>query len=86
MYSNFKVLSFFNVKLFYSFLEEYENLYQEASSDVSKYLANPVNAFLLVKRLTADWKQVEGVMTQNTGPGLTKLLIFIVLLLIKRLS
>lgn len=41
---------------------------------MSKYLANPINAYLLVKRLTADWKQVEGVMTQNTGPGLTKLL------------
>jgi len=62
------------LKIVHSFLEEYENLYQEASSDVSKYLANPVNAFLLVKRLTADWKQVEGVMTQNTGPGLPKLL------------
>lgn len=54
----------------FSYLEEYENLYQEASSDVSKYLANPINAYLLVKRLTTDWKQVEGFMTQNSGPGI----------------
>jgi prolyl 4-hydroxylase len=47
-------------------------MYQEASADVSKYLANPINAYLLVKRLTSDWKQVEGVMTQNVGPGMFK--------------
>ncbi|XP_046453899.1 prolyl 4-hydroxylase subunit alpha-1-like isoform X1 [Daphnia pulex] len=49
------------------FLEEYENNHHEASEDVSKYLANPLNAYLLVKRLTSDWKKVEGVMTQNAG-------------------
>ena len=53
-----------------SFLEEYESMYQEASADVTKYLANPINAYLLVKRLTSDWRQVEGVMTQNVGPGM----------------
>lgn len=52
-----------------SFLEEYESIYQEASADVTTYLANPINAYLLVKRLTSDWRQVEGVMTQNVGPG-----------------
>ncbi|EFX85841.1 hypothetical protein DAPPUDRAFT_208740 [Daphnia pulex] len=51
------------------YLEDYESMYQEASADVSKYLANPINAYLLVKRLTSDWKQVEGVMTQNVGPA-----------------
>jgi prolyl 4-hydroxylase len=55
---------------FARFLEEYENNYQEASEDVSKYLANPLNAYLLVKRLTSDWKKVEGVMTQNSGAGI----------------
>lgn len=51
-------------------MEEYENMYQEASADVSKYLANPVNAYLLVKSLTSDWKKIEGVMSQNFGSGL----------------
>jgi prolyl 4-hydroxylase len=51
-------------------MEEYENMYQEASADVSKYLANPVNAYLLVKSLTSDWKKIEGVMSHNFGSGL----------------
>lgn len=52
------------------FLEEYESMYQEASADVTKYLANPINAYLLVKRLTSDWRQVEGVITENVGLGM----------------
>ncbi|KAK4030537.1 hypothetical protein OUZ56_023780 [Daphnia magna] len=54
------------------FLEKYETMYQEASKDVSKYLANPVNAYLLVKRLTSDWRQVEGVMVQNIGSAIVQ--------------
>lgn len=50
-------------------LEEYESMYQEAIADVPKYLANPVNAYLLVKRLTSDWKKVEGVISKNAGSG-----------------
>jgi prolyl 4-hydroxylase len=53
-----------------SFLGEYEAMYQEASADVSKYLANPVNAYLLVKRLTTDWKKVEKVISRNAGSGM----------------
>lgn len=53
-----------------SYLEDYENMYNEASQDVSKYLANPINAYLLVKRLTTDWKDVEAYMTQNSGQGI----------------
>ncbi|XP_046656313.1 prolyl 4-hydroxylase subunit alpha-1-like [Daphnia pulicaria] len=48
-------------------LEEYESMYQEAIADVPKYLSNPVNAYLLVKRLTSDWKKVEGVISKNAG-------------------
>jgi prolyl 4-hydroxylase len=51
-------------------LEEYESMYEEASADVSKYLANPLNAYLLVKRLTSDWKKVEGVMSKNAASGM----------------
>uniref|UniRef100_A0A0P5RN90 procollagen-proline 4-dioxygenase n=1 Tax=Daphnia magna TaxID=35525 RepID=A0A0P5RN90_9CRUS len=54
------------------YMEEYESMYQEAITDVSKYLANPVNAFLLVKRLTSDWKKIEEVMTQNVGSAFVK--------------
>lgn len=44
-------------------------MYKEASTDVSKYLANPINAFVLVKRLTSDWKEVEDTLVKNSGEG-----------------
>ena len=37
----------------------YNQLNSVASKDVDAYLSNPVNAYLLVKRLTTDWKLVE---------------------------
>lgn len=37
----------------------YNKLNSVASQDVQSYLSNPVNAYLLVKRLTTDWKLVE---------------------------
>lgn len=37
----------------------YNQLNSVASKDTQSYLSNPVNAFLLVKRLTTDWKLVE---------------------------
>jgi prolyl 4-hydroxylase len=45
-------------------------MHQEASADVSKFLASPVNAYLLVKRLTSDWKKVERVISRNAGSGI----------------
>jgi len=50
-------------------MNEYKRMYTEASNDVSKFLANPINAYVLVKRLTTDWKQVENEITQNSGQG-----------------
>lgn len=40
-------------------LHHYDLLQSVASQDVESYLSNPVNAYLLVKRLTTDWKLVE---------------------------
>lgn len=37
----------------------YNQLNMIASQDTHAYLSNPVNAYLLVKRLTTDWKLVE---------------------------
>lgn len=39
--------------------EHYSRLHSIASKDIDSYLANPINAYLLVKRLTTDWKTVE---------------------------
>lgn len=48
-------------------ISEYHREHNEAAVDVTSYLSNPVNAYLLTKRLTVDWRQVEDVMTYDVG-------------------
>jgi len=38
--------------------DEYQRSSLEALADPERHLANPVNAYLLIKRLVIDWKQV----------------------------
>ncbi|GFT62807.1 prolyl 4-hydroxylase subunit alpha-1 [Nephila pilipes] len=45
--------------------EQYEKLYTSAMKDEETFLSNPVNAYLLVKRLTADW-QTAGLLIDGT--------------------
>ncbi|CAB0000627.1 unnamed protein product, partial [Nesidiocoris tenuis] len=47
--------------------EEYKKEHSLASADVSEYLSNPINAYLLVKRLTTDWTTTESLMTDQTA-------------------
>ncbi|GJQ82951.1 hypothetical protein Trydic_g5951 [Trypoxylus dichotomus] len=49
------------------YFKEYTEQYDKASEDIQSYVANPVNAYLLVKKLTTDWKQVEDLITKNVG-------------------
>lgn len=37
----------------------YDKVSQEATSDVERYIGNPLNSFLLIKRLTSDWKELK---------------------------
>ncbi|XP_001867743.2 prolyl 4-hydroxylase subunit alpha-1 [Culex quinquefasciatus] len=46
---------------------EYQREHAEAAKDVGAYLSNPVNAFLLTKRLTTDWREVENLMSYDVG-------------------
>jgi len=46
---------------------DYESHSQSALKDVAKHLSNPVNAFLLVKRFTSDWQQVENLIRNNSA-------------------
>ncbi|XP_022906186.2 prolyl 4-hydroxylase subunit alpha-1 [Onthophagus taurus] len=54
-----------------SLLKQYQKVFKsqhdKASKDVQSYIANPINAYLLVKRLTTDWKQAETLITTNIG-------------------
>ncbi|XP_070493818.1 prolyl 4-hydroxylase subunit alpha-1-like [Chironomus tepperi] len=48
-------------------MQEYQREHDTAANDVSEYLLNPINAYLLTKRLTTDWREVERVMTLDVG-------------------
>lgn len=48
-------------------VEGYAREHEEASRNIQQYLSNPINAYLLVKRLTTDWKKVEELITEDVG-------------------
>ena len=48
---------------------EYQREHAEAAADITSYVSNPINAYLLTKRLTTDWKQVENLMAHDVGGG-----------------
>ncbi|KAK2582088.1 hypothetical protein KPH14_002791 [Odynerus spinipes] len=48
-------------------VEDYMREHEEASRNIQQYLSNPINAYLLVKRLTTDWKRVEELITEDVG-------------------
>lgn len=52
-------------------LKRYADIYQKqhnkATEDVQLYIANPINAYTLVKRLTTDWKEVEALMSTDVS-------------------
>ena len=49
--------------------DDYEAHSSEHIPHAGPYLANPVNAFLLVKRFTSDWEKVTNLMRNNTADG-----------------
>lgn len=48
---------------------EYEKEHKEALSQGPVYFENPVNKFMLTKRLNNDWPKIENVMLHEEGKG-----------------
>ncbi|KAH8247641.1 hypothetical protein KR038_007567 [Drosophila bunnanda] len=48
-------------------MDEYQREHADASGDITTYVSNPINAYLLTKRLTTDWRQVENLMEHDVG-------------------
>lgn len=47
-----------------------ERVHDLASRSPEDFLGNPINAYLLVKRLTVDWADLQTVMSDDgTGKG-----------------
>ncbi|XP_029439710.1 prolyl 4-hydroxylase subunit alpha-2 isoform X1 [Rhinatrema bivittatum] len=49
--------------------EEIEELTKKSSSDPEGYLAHPVNAYKLVKRLNSDWVALENLVLEDSARG-----------------
>ncbi|KAE9555682.1 hypothetical protein FO519_001153 [Halicephalobus sp. NKZ332] len=49
------------------FAEDYLSKNNENSGDDLKVVTNPVNAYLLIKRLTSDWKYITHLMKANSA-------------------
>jgi len=47
------------------YIEAYEEIQNRAKNDVDKYVGNPLNSYLLIKRLTSDWKEVKNLMSSK---------------------
>lgn len=50
-------------------MREYQREHADATTDITTYVSNPINAYLLTKRLTTDWKQIENLMEHDVGKG-----------------
>ena len=51
----------------FSYINEYEKIRTEAASDVERYVGNPLNSYLLIKRLTSDWKEVRELISAKVS-------------------
>ncbi|KAL1505429.1 hypothetical protein ABEB36_004999 [Hypothenemus hampei] len=49
------------------YIDHYKEQHNKALEDPQLYLSNPINAYTLVKRLTADWSQVETLINTNVN-------------------
>lgn len=52
-----------------SWAEKMDVLTSKSASDPEGYLAHPVNAYKLVKRLNTDWLELENLVLQDTTSG-----------------
>ncbi|KAL1418419.1 hypothetical protein MTO96_025920 [Rhipicephalus appendiculatus] len=52
--------------------QEFSQLHKAASRDGDEFVSNPVNAFLLVKKLTADWKTISRLMLNTEGKAMVE--------------
>lgn len=54
---------------FYSWASKMEALTSKSAVDPEGYLAHPVNAYKLVKRLNTDWLALEDLVLQDSAAG-----------------
>lgn len=58
-----------NGNALYRELSNFEKNHRVARADPANYLQNPINAFLLIKRLFSDWDEMEKQLAVNVSSG-----------------
>lgn len=53
----------------HSWADKMEALTSKSAADPEGYLAHPVNAYKLVKRLNTDWPALEDLVLQDSAAG-----------------
>ncbi|VDL76243.1 unnamed protein product, partial [Nippostrongylus brasiliensis] len=56
----------------FRFADEYVVRNKDAADVGPDFVTNPINAYLLIKRLTTEWKKVEEIMRTNKADGFIK--------------
>ena len=51
-------------------VRDYQTMRDNAEEAGDKFVGNPLNSFLLIKKLTSDWKQVQGLIQNSVGKEL----------------
>lgn len=54
---------------FHSWASKMEALTSKSAADPEGYLAHPVNAYKLVKRLNTEWSTLEDLVLQDSAAG-----------------
>ena len=50
----------------YGRISNYQKFHEEAKKNPEEHIGNPLNAYLLIKRLTVDWKRVKKLMKSKS--------------------
>lgn len=53
----------------FSYIAQFTDVYDKPGVDVEKVVSHPINAFLLVKHLSADWEHLKRFLTYDLGAG-----------------
>ena len=51
------------------YIDEFSDLFDRPNVNSDQVVSHPINAFLLVKHLSADWERVRHLLTTNLGAG-----------------
>lgn len=47
----------------------FKHEHERATADITAYMSNPMNAFMLIKRLTSDWQSIGDLMLSDPIEG-----------------